>query len=462
MIVFFSSFRVGWAEITNWAPLFVKRSDLTFQREEIVAPFCEKWEADSSPKMKALRPLYVSFSDQQRCDRYFLYPLFSYHKDPQFIRWNLFSLLRVSYAREKSPTTRGTFQLFPLIFKRESGEPTTSYEGIFPFAGKMHNFFTWDKIEWSLFPLYLNLERDQIRREYLLFPFFSRLRGPGASGTAVWPLYANMERKGVYKNQYFLWPLLYRKTDQLEKATPRVRKGFLPFYALEQSATVKDETFLYPFFGYRKESQPKYHEVRYFWPLFVQARGEDHFVNRWAPFYTHSIKKGKEKKWIMWPLVKRESWEEQEFLMEQERFLYFLIRYRQQQSKRDPTLPPAKKMHVWPLYSYWDNGAGYKQFQLLSPFEPIFPSNRIVRHLYTPLFALYRYEQKQPGYRYEGLFFDWITREKTPDSEHLQIGPLFDYKIAPTQIRFEFVKGLLGFYKKEGKRKFKIFWITLG
>src|SRR5206468_10740909 len=82
---------------------------------------------------------------------------------------------------------------------------------------------------------------------------------------------------------------------------PRLpRSTLFPYTTLFRS-----ETYLWPFFGYSDRTAPaSYHEIRYLWPLFVQGRG-DHYINRWAPFYTHSVNHGYDKQWFLWPVLRR-------------------------------------------------------------------------------------------------------------------------------------------------------------
>jgi len=89
-----------------------------------------------------------------------------------------------------------------------------------------------------------------------------------------------------------------------------------------------------------------------------------------------------------------------------------------------PAAAPAYKRHFWPLLSVWDNGAGQRQTQLLSPFEVFFPNNDPIRQLYTPLFALYRYRQLAPGNTQHSILWSLISWRHTPDEKEFHLGPL--------------------------------------
>src|SRR5690606_8913447 len=126
-------------------------------------------------------------------------------------------------------------------------------------------------------------------------------------------------------------------------------------------------------FGYTDRTQPhRYHETRYFWPFLVRGRGDDRFVNRFGPFYTHSVIKDVEKTWVLWPVYREKKWTDPGVAQIQRQVLYFIYRSTEQHSTTNPAAAPAQKTHLWPLVSYWDNGAGRQQLQFPSPLEVFF------------------------------------------------------------------------------------------
>jgi hypothetical protein len=82
------------------------------------------------------------------------------------------------------------------------------------------------------------------------------------------------------------------------------------------------------------------------------------------------------------------------------------------------------KRHLWPLFSQWDNGAGQRQFQLLSPLEVFFPNSDPIRQVYTPLFALYRYDQRAPGDTRHSFLWSLISWRNSPEEKEFHLGPL--------------------------------------
>ena len=226
------------------------------------------------------------------------------------------------------------------------------------------------------------------------------------------------------------------------------------------------ETFLWPFFGYTDRTAPwRYHETRYLWPFFVQGRGDDRTVNRWGPFYTHSVIKGLEKTWIGWPLYREQRWTEQGLAQTQTQFLWRLYWSLEQRSATHPALAPATLRHVWPLFSTWDNGAGRRQIQALSPFEVFFPGNTPLREVWAPLFSLYRYDQRAPGHARHALLWDLISWENhamsaAPAATASTTTPVNPANPKPAlEERLALACGLIGLRRPSGERAWRLFWL---
>jgi len=250
---------------------------------------------------------------------------------------------------------------------------------LFPIGGTIKSRFAYDELAWILFPLYGRAEKKGAVTTATLWPFIKTTRGT-EQGLALWPLFGWRTKPGSFDRRFYLWPLGWNNTIQPAAespagTSPRREVGFLPFYTRETAPGLINEIFLWPFFGYSDRQQPKhYHETRYFWPFLVQGHGDDHRVNRYGPFYTHSVTKGIEKTWVMWPIYREKRLSEAGIAQTQRQVLYFLYWSLEQRSLTNPTAAPASKAHFWPLYSTWDNGAGRRQFQFPSPLELFFPT----------------------------------------------------------------------------------------
>jgi hypothetical protein len=410
-----------------------------------------------------VRPLWVRFEDRERNRNsvHILYPLFNYRSAPEGVAWDVFNSLRFSSFTPEARDPSRTLHLFPFLFLRLDPDPDRQYFGIFPIAGQVQNQLGYERITWFLFPLNARLERGGTTTVAMPWPFIRFMHGEGARGYHIWPLYGYARQEGRYERHYWLWPLGYHVRNELWKEEPFEAFGFLPFYARSSSDRAVSESFVWPFFGYTDSRAPEYYETRYFWPFLVQRRGES-YVNRWAPVYTHSVRSGVEKRWYMWPIYREEKKIERDLLHEKQQVLFFLYWNLRQSVPGHPEVAPAIKRHLWPFFSYWDNGAGRKQLQVLSPFEVFFPQNDIVRMTYSPLFAVYKRDHEENVRTRHSVLFDFITWDRQDEAFQLHVGPLFRYERQPENRAWEVIRGLVSFDSGDDQRRFRLFWRNRG
>lgn len=438
-------------------------------------PFLFRQPTNDGGTASGFRPFWLQRHNAQGDFRagYFLYPLFSYTVDENTYKWSLFELIRRTNRRTRAdaPQTlfdeRGEFEIFPFWFSRVTGDPVFSYRGLFPLHGTVKNKLGFERLSWTLFPFYVENEKRGAVTTSTPWPFIRVTRG-AATGFAIWPFYSVQDRPGVSRNEYFLWPLGYNTLrhaagDAPAGTGPRHNIGFLPFYARSTGPGLRDESFLWPFFGYTDRTQPdRYSERRYFWPLLVQGRGDLRQVSRWGPFYTHSVVKGYDKQWFVWPLLRHARWAEAERDVERTRtqFLYFLYWSEQQRRVSRPEAPAASLRHLWPLFSHWNNGAGQRQFQLFSPLEVFFPGNEKIRHAWNPFFALLRHEQRSPGEKRTALLWNAVTwhRSDPAGTSAFHLGPLLSVDTTTAGRRVAIGNGLLGF-ERRGAAGWRVFWL---
>lgn len=458
-------------DIVNWMPfaayLIDHDEDDAIVSRQFLGPLIEFSESGDMPYATA-RPVFIHYynDDDTLWRLHVVPPVFNYYRQGESVRWDIYQLIRyrhLTFQQDIHPVT--SFQIFPIYFSHETGHEDTSYWGLFPIYGELQNFIGIRKINWVLFPLYARFERSHGEiRHSAPWPIIRWQTGPDSSGFAFWPLYSHFRHDKVYNRTSILWPIYYRNIEKPQSEHPSLSTGVLPFYALEEGPGVIDETFLFPFFGYRRQSAPlpEYSEVRYFWPLFVQGKGTDRELNRWAPFYTYSRNKTWEKRWLMWPFFKHRIRHEKGLRIDQQQFLFFLVWRNRQTSLANPDLPAATMTHVWPLYSELDNGAGLYQLQLLSPLEVFFPHNQTFRDLYSPLFALYRLQRTPEGETSRSFLWNLITAKTNDHEQKVSIGPLINWHDSDESYEVNFLHGLFSIGRNSnGERTLSLFWIEL-
>lgn len=413
----------------NAWPFWVDTEDETtgqIVNEQALGPLYSWQQKPEGGTIEAWRPLVLQTREDAVESTYFLYPLFTWKSEAGYRHFSFFDLVNDNRqaAEPGSPAIHG-FDIWPFYFSRETDDPATSYHALFPVAGTIKQRFGKDRLTWYLFPLYFNTDKAGMEITSALWPFVRVINGAGNHGFELWPLFGSRGRADDYRSQFYLWPFGYKVETNLSTSQPDLKLGVLPFYARESGPGYLSETYAWPFFGYTHRTIPaKYDEQRYFWPFLVQGRGSDRYVNRWGPFYTHSVIKGYDKTWLLWPVYRDARWDEDGVAQEKTQFLFFFYWSLEQRSLANPAAAPAFKRHLWPLYSAWDNGAGRRQFQLLSPFEVFFPHNDIVRQLYTPLFAVYRFDQRAPDDTFRSILWNLVSWRKSPVREEIHLGPL--------------------------------------
>ena len=401
-----------------------------------------------------------------------VYPLFTYAAYESTYHWSFFELIRLTGRKGGAPAPRsifeerGEFEVWPFWFSRETGDPAFSYRALFPIAGTIKNKLFFERASWVVFPLYFQTEKRGAVTTSAPWPFVRVTRG-AAQGFALWPLFGWHERPGVSRDDFYLWPLGYNSIVQpLPEAPPgtlpRHDVGFLPFYARSTGPGLVSETFGWPFFGYTDRTIPyRYHETRYLWPLFVQGRGDERYVNRWGPFYTHSVLKGFEKTWIVWPFFRQTRATDAGLTETKTNFFWFIYLAQEQRSATNPNVRPAFVRHLWPLFSAWDNGAGRRQFQAFSPIEPLFGPNQKMRETWTPFFSIFRRDERAPGDVRTSLFWDFVTWESQARDHRSEfhLGPLLSVTTQSAARRIAVGNGLFGWQREPADGRWRMFWL---
>ena len=465
-------------EHNTW-PVRVEHFDATGRIEawEAAGPFVFKRPAPGTESdiMSGFRPFWVQTKGPNGELRsvWSLYPLFTYTEDADTYRWSLFDLIRRTDRKAGAGAPRspleprgGEFDVWPFWFSRQTGDPEMSYRALFPIAGTLKNRLSFERLSWILFPLYVESEKRGAVTTSTPWPFVRVTRGT-AQGFALWPLFGWQERPGVSRDEFYLWPFAYNNTKQpapdAPAGTPPGRQfAVLPFYARSTGPGLISEDYAWPFFGYTDVTAPKrYHETRYLWPFLVQGRGDERYVNRWGPFYTHSIIKGYDKTWYLWPLFRQAQWTEEGLAQTKTQFLWFLYWSQTQRSVRHPELPAAEVRHIWPLYSGWDNGAGRRQWQVLSPFEVLFSGNEKMRQTWAPFVTLVRHDQRAPGDTRTSLLWNAVTWEHraSEGTGEFHLGPLLSVERHADNRRIALGNGLLGWQRGPDGAGWRFFWL---
>lgn len=460
------------AEENAWPAVVTQTDDVgSTVSWQAVGPLVYRKPAENEQTVSGFRPLFAQWVDAlgQRRETNVLYPLFTYRTDGETYRWSVFQLInrggdRAGHRAAQLPALRyETFDVWPFWFSRRTADAETSYSALFPLGGEIRARFGYDRLSFVVFPLYAQAAKRGAITTATPWPFIKTTRGT-ETGFAFWPLFGWREKPGSFDHRFYLWPLAWSNVDQPETDAPpgmgpRRAVGFLPFYTLDTAPGYRNENYLWPFFGYTDRTSPvRYHETRYLWPFLVQGQGDVRTVARFAPFYTHSVNKGVEKTWVVWPLYREKHWQDGRIDETQRQLFYFVYRSTKQRSRTNPSAAPAEKTNLWPLFSVWDNGTGRVQFQFPSPLEVFFPDNPRVRASWSPLFSLYRFDQRAPGNVRQEWIWGLVTSERQPQGREFHVGPLFSIRERAGEKRLAIGNGVLAWQRSRPGTAWRVFW----
>lgn len=431
----------------NMWPFWVTRYDTTGQVTETqaIGPLFFK-ENTPTESFSGFRPLVYRHKNipVQEHETALLYPIFRYQEDPVSSSWSVFNLINSTSSNLEGDPHSG-FDIWPVYFSRETGDPETSYRGLFPIGGSIKNRLGYDELSWVLFPLYWESTRHGVVTRSTPWPIIKNSSGGGHEGFTFWPLFGHAEKPGEYQRAFWLWPIFFHNREKLSTPEPSEFNAVFPLYTSSQRPGRTDTNFLLLFGRTDQVTPVAYQERRYLWPLLVQGRGPKNYTNRWAPIYTHSIRRGYDKTWVVWPLWRQASWAEPPLQRDRQQFFWFIYWNETQHDPRRPEAAVARKTHLWPLLSSWDNGAGSKQAQFPSLLAVFFPHNERVQKIYSPLFALYRYDQKSPDHIRRSLLWNAITWRKTAHEREFHLGPLYSAEQTPDGQRIALLNGVISF-----------------
>ena len=432
---------------TNLWPLMVTRPTDSegVERWSSLGPLRFGSTNAAGDRLQGFRPLWHQFDGADGSKSVSLaYPLWYHVADGKSDRerWTFFNLINSDAGSDQVDR----FSVWPFYYSRDTGDKDSSYRAVFPLYGDIGQRFGQDRLQWLLAPLFVRYQNNDEITTATPWPFIKSINGDGHRGFEFWPIAGHREEIGVSQRKFFLWPLGFRSSNNLDTDTPTSRSGFLPFYAQTNSPGFRSESYGWPFFGYVDRTSPvRYHAKHFLYPLWVQGRGEERYENRWAPFFSHSRSPAKTQTWVLWPLWRDRKWDSNHLHHRRQQLLYFVYNSEIQRSLQSPDLAPAIKRHVWPLFSHWDNGAGRVQVQAISPIDVFFPHQERMRQMWSPLFAFYRFDQTSPGETRHSFLWDAITLAESSAEEHREfhLGPLFDYTKTPEGKRWGFLAGLL-------------------
>lgn len=447
-------------EVTTLWPLFDYRSSPAdgYSNLSLFGPLFKR-ERKGDSTATALRPLFFSTSTAQGEEETdLLYPLASVSSDGERSDSQVLKLFQRHTSGTGTPAETSDTMLFPLYISGVSGQHGP-YTSIFPLYGDIYGRFWRDEYHFVLFPLYSRTVRGCSTSTNWLYPIFNTVSGEDESGFAVWPLYGESEKKGVYRKRFALWPLFSSETRTDSQGKRSESLNLLPFYASSSSPQKSSTHIPWPLTGVVRDGSGRGVERDYLWPLWMTASGEDSESMRLLPFYAASREKGRTSHWYLWPLYRQQAVASDDFRMEKHSLLYFLFNRSDEQWPRSGV--QRSQSTLWPLYAWKRDEQGVRSLTLPAPVEPVVWSDGVERN-WAPLWRLFAARWDERGSSAMSLFWNLYWHEIRKDAVAWELSPLVSWRSDARGSELKILKGLFGWEGQERGSVLSLFWIPFG
>lgn len=352
-----------------------------------------------------------------------LYPFLSHRITPLGRHGQVLQLIRWSTDTIPDRPTASEWMLFPLMAYQSATPEFSAGFALFPIYGSLHRLLGQDRLQFTLFPLWLSLERNQVIRRFVLWPFFAKVTAasdtaPPAHGWRFWPFYGELIQEGIKEDRFVLWPFFVRQRYNLNTDEPLERTLLFPFY-YSRSPDESSVWWLWPFISHIVNTKTHYEEWDLPWPLIQFGSGDEKRIRRLFPFYSEVERTrtvnlfGTNEKVqvlsssILWPLYHATSeigpdWRSDHVLL-------FLL-YSDVRTKKAKAPETGRRIDLWPLFTYNKTPDGVVRFQTLAPIEPFLNTEPITRN-YSPLWSLATYSRNQDASEFSLLWglFRWTA-----------------------------------------------------
>jgi hypothetical protein len=327
-------------------------------------------EVDGPTREWALRP-FVKETLEENGDRTarFLVPLGTRKVRKFQYLWQLLFLARYDYRLDEQGRARWSLLTIPLNYFADDGTDRTAW-AVFPLAGSIEHFITFDRIDFLLFPLFLRTVREGQVSTSFLWPIFNWTYGPRGTSYRIFPLFGRLRQEGRYDRKFFLWPLFTWSTNFLSKEKPEHRWMFWPFYGHTERGDYHAESIAWPFFGWSGNPKTGMWAFDAPWPLvrFLRPGSDDPDGPRRSrvwPFYSHYKGDGLESQWLPWPIV---NWREEVDMLGSRKSQYVVPLW-QHWKRTETSGVESSWTKLWPVFQHYEHGAQTRfAFPSLLPF----------------------------------------------------------------------------------------------
>ncbi|MEX2607155.1 MAG: hypothetical protein WD708_07385 [Kiritimatiellia bacterium] len=439
----------------DWGPFYSTWTDVHGnQRTRYLGPVGEHMVSPEEDTLHAVRPFYHSWrvEDQDKRRTEVLWPLYSRRSNEERVYWRF--LLTFFWNWDVAdPDSRWRIWSLPFYFQGRDTDGE-SYLAVFPLAGRIHEFFFWDRIDFTLFPFYVKSQLNEIEATSYLWPFYSRTTGPGLERFRVFPFYGYSEKEGVGRKTFVMWPFW----NQVRYTLPKSQgKGWILFPLLGHLKLTDQESwwFLPPIFRYAiGEEQNRLYGP---WPIIQKEEGEvDKFYI--FPLYGRKQHAGVDRQFLLWPVGHYEKSVQGTGIKTKWFVVPFVQRFKETPSEAlGGKAQSSSYIKIWPLFSHLSKEDGDVRRTSFLDLNPL--RGGPVERNYAPFWQIYVRSQVRDRVDTEVLWGLYRSAARGDDYRYRSLFPLFSWSRGEDEGHFSLLKGLLSRHREGEKRVWQVLYL---
>ncbi|MDA3873459.1 MAG: hypothetical protein PF795_05825 [Kiritimatiellae bacterium] len=439
----------------DWGPIFSSWTDVHGNhRTRFLGPVGEHMVSPGDDTQHAVRPFYFSWVDADRTFRQSeaLWPVYVRRSHAESVYWRFLLTFFWNWDVENSDSRWRLWSL-PFYFQGRDthGE---SYVALFPLAGSIHEFFFWDRIDFTLFPLYVKSQLNEIEATSYVWPFYSRTKGPGLERFRVFPFYGYSDKKGVGRKTFVMWPFW----NQVRYTLPKSRgTGWILFPLLGHLKLTDQETwwFLPPIFRYTIGEE----QNRLFGPWPIIQKGECEVDKFYIfPLYGRKQHAGIDSRFLLWPIGHYEKSEQVTGIKTKFFIVPFVQRFTEMPAEElGGEDQSSSYIKIWPLFSHLSKENGHIQRTAFLDLNPL--RGGPIERNYAPFWQMYVRTQVRDRVDTEVLWGLYRSAARGDAYRYRSLFPVFSWSKGEDEGHFSLLKGLLGRRRKGEKRVRKVLYL---
>jgi hypothetical protein len=426
----------------NLAPLYRHRvaENGDLQELDVLWPIVHYERTPEGGADFRVRPFYRYVEHMEQAavtatEHQFLWPLGRVYTDAEETRSRLFPFWSRRRHKDQDGKDDVDWHLFPFFWGgHNEREPGEDYFGLFPIAGSIPDFLTYDRYTWVLWPLYSRTDKGDETGHMFLF-FVAGFGGGTYSDSAYWhrvlPLYSVNVRPEMFARYSVLWPFIHWGWDYLDTGDPARFWFVWPFLGRKWSVSGDHEswTWLWPFFQYTRHGDEA---VKWDgpWPFFRYYRNDRHgkdILQWWVwPLITVTHALNFDSTVLLWPLIWIREFRDVGWV---QRGHYFIPLYWDTVTHYDDGDATKGAVRVFPVVgTVWDKD-GKQSVRILDPVPYDFGGREGWDENYGFLWSLFTSHRDAQGETRTDLFGEVFSSRIGEKSSKMSVPFLFNREV---------------------------------